>query len=320
MIIKMKVLGIGHITIDKIFILEDYPREGGKIEPEKVTDSIGGSTVNALVMLASLGVNCTLMASIGRDVGGKYVTDRLEEFGINFIPTFQNKTKIPSVIINKKNGSRTIIKDNINTEKIIDFDESIIHNSDFVLFDRHVIDSFRYVSNKKNESNKILIDPSIEVSERTIEMIEKADYPIITIEILEGYSDESLEENLVNIQKLTNKPLIITLGKYGTILFDGEIINYIPSFETDVIDTLGAGDVFRGVFTYCLLKDKEVLESIKFANAAASLQCTKIGGANAIPTEEEINEKVQSKNFSKYDLEDVFSDINKISTNKYKLT
>jgi sugar/nucleoside kinase (ribokinase family) len=70
-------------------------------------------------------------------------------------------------------------------------------------------------------------------------------------------------------------------------LVNGEIVT-VKGFEVNVVDTTGAGDVFHGGFIYGLLRNWEVAEILKFANAVAALKCRDIGGRKGIPSLEEV--------------------------------
>ncbi|HEX9804656.1 MAG TPA: PfkB family carbohydrate kinase [Candidatus Dojkabacteria bacterium] len=300
----MKVLAIGQIMLDQLTLVEVYPEEGTKITPNSIETSIGGSAVNALAMLSKLGVECTLIAAIGDDEHGRLVVKQLEEEGIRFIPRIQKQTKVHTAIINMSNGSRTIIKDTVISDPITDIPEEIIKEHDMIIFDRHVRDSFEEVLEKKRPETKTLVDPSIEVSKDTLYMIENADYPIIPIEILEEYSkDRSLEENLYSIYAMTKKPIVVTMGSNGTITFDGKILKHYNPVDVKAVDTLGAGDVFRGVFAYGVLNNWDIEKTITLANYSAALQCTKIGGVSAIPTKQEIYEFRKTAATREIDLE-----------------
>ena len=51
-----------------------------------------------------------------------------------------------------------------------------------------------------------------------------------------------------------------------------------------VVDSTGAGDVFRSGFVYGLLQGWPVPEVLRFANAAAALSCTRLGAIASVPT------------------------------------
>jgi sugar/nucleoside kinase (ribokinase family) len=55
-----------------------------------------------------------------------------------------------------------------------------------------------------------------------------------------------------------------------------------------VVDTTGAGDVFRGAFIHALLAGASPAEILRFANAAAAIACTRPGAIDSIPTPADI--------------------------------
>jgi sugar/nucleoside kinase (ribokinase family) len=56
-----------------------------------------------------------------------------------------------------------------------------------------------------------------------------------------------------------------------------------PAFPVSVVDTTGAGDVFRGAFVFAMLRGDVPDEILRFANAAAAFSCTREGALNGVP-------------------------------------
>jgi sugar/nucleoside kinase (ribokinase family) len=67
-----------------------------------------------------------------------------------------------------------------------------------------------------------------------------------------------------------------------------------PPFKVDCIDSTGAGDVFRDAFAAgCLAMPRGDLEEVlRFANAAAALNCRALGSRGALPTAGEVERLV----------------------------
>jgi sugar/nucleoside kinase (ribokinase family) len=63
-----------------------------------------------------------------------------------------------------------------------------------------------------------------------------------------------------------------------------------PALAVDVVDTTGAGDVWRGAFIDALLRGDGPMEMLRFANAAAAVACTKHGAIGGVPGPAEIRE------------------------------
>lgn len=70
---------------------------------------------------------------------------------------------------------------------------------------------------------------------------------------------------------------VITLGGEGAIIFNSRDYIHVPAQKVDVVDTVGAGDVFAGAFLYGITHGYGFAESGHFASFAASKVVTKFG-------------------------------------------
>ncbi|MDX1739544.1 MAG: PfkB family carbohydrate kinase, partial [Alphaproteobacteria bacterium] len=61
-----------------------------------------------------------------------------------------------------------------------------------------------------------------------------------------------------------------------------------PSPKVQAVDTLGAGDVWHGIFAHCLAQSMSLEDAVAHASAAASLKCSRQGGPDSYPTENEL--------------------------------
>ncbi len=80
---------------------------------------------------------------------------------------------------------------------------------------------------------------------------------------------------------------------------EGSVV--VPGFKAEMVDTTGAGDSFWGGFLNCLLESEkkpseisleEVVDFAKYGNAVAGLCVEKRGAIPAMPTIEEIKERL----------------------------
>jgi sulfofructose kinase len=293
----MKVLGIGEIVLDRTIQVDEYPIEGSKVKPNKVEHSVGGPVAAGLILLSKLGVEATMVATLGSDENGEILKKKLSEAGVRLIPIIKKRTKNHIVIVNGENGSRTIIKDNVRNPLIKSISLELLKDVDAVIFDRHEPLAFDFVVKNKSDKTKIIVDPSDEVSMKTLKMMQESEIPIIPIETLyKVRRHESLRANLDSLFQKLGKNIIVTAGKYGSLIFDGENIKHFPPYDVNVVDTLGAGDVFRGAFAYGIINGWEIGRIIDYSNMVSGLQCTKIGNSSAIPNKADIEIGMQTIN------------------------
>ena len=80
----------------------------------------------------------------------------------------------------------------------------------------------------------------------------------------------------------------VTMGAQGALLLDGDRVVRCDAPAVSVVDTTGAGDVFRGAFIVALLRGDPPDRLLRFANAAAALSCTRPGALGGVPTMAEV--------------------------------
>ena len=83
------------------------------------------------------------------------------------------------------------------------------------------------------------------------------------------------------------RTFVITLGARGALVYNGTESSYIPSYKTTVVDTVGAGDIFAGVFLYAITHGHDYFHAADIANYAAAKVVAKFGPRLS---EEEINQ------------------------------
>lgn len=287
----MKILGIGESVIDNVYRINgEIPQH---FDPEGLpsTKHVGGPVLTAMIVLARLGINCTFMTSVGRDEDAGLIERVLKHEQVRLLPKYQQKTKVNTIVINKKTGQREKLRGTIKHASIKDLSRSFLHQFDLIIIDRHEHHAFYEIVKKKKSTTKILIDPSTEISKFTLDMIKHADYPIIPIEaVTPTYTGslENIDHVLKRLYEWSNKPLIITASTMGSFIFNGETADLLAPLSVKVVDTTGAGDIYRGAFAYGIIQGWDLKKTARFSNIVAALQCTREGNAAAIPSKKEI--------------------------------
>jgi ribokinase len=93
------------------------------------------------------------------------------------------------------------------------------------------------------------------------------------------------------LQQRGSDRIIITRGERGCILKDDSSdVCLTPAFVVDAVDTTGAGDCFNGALAAGLAEGKSLLESTRFAMAAAALSVTRRGAIPSLPTRQKVEE------------------------------
>ena len=98
------------------------------------------------------------------------------------------------------------------------------------------------------------------------------------------------------VRTLTGALIVCKRGSEGCVAFDGVIADDFSNglisegFYVEVFNVLGAGDAFLSGFLSGWLKDKDIEECCRHANAAGAIVVSRHGCAPAIPTEIELQQ------------------------------
>lgn len=91
------------------------------------------------------------------------------------------------------------------------------------------------------------------------------------------------EQVLKELKQKTPGIVVMTLGEYGSLVYDGKQMYKGEANPVEVVDTLGAGDAYIAEFLYNRVKGKSIPESIKAGHSAATEICKRLGGWGGEP-------------------------------------
>ncbi len=82
----------------------------------------------------------------------------------------------------------------------------------------------------------------------------------------------------------TGSPVVVTLGAEGVLAIDGDVVERIPAWPVEAVDTTGAGDTFNGVLAAGLAGGLPLIDAARRAVVAAALSVSWPGARGGMPT------------------------------------
>jgi 5-dehydro-2-deoxygluconokinase len=83
---------------------------------------------------------------------------------------------------------------------------------------------------------------------------------------------------------------IVKQGPNGVLAQDASQTVEVPPVPVEVVNGLGAGDAFGGALCHGLLAEWDLERKMRFCNAAGALVASRLACADAMPTEDEVEE------------------------------
>lgn len=292
----MKVLCIGHSSWDITVPVDDYPTENTKYRYNEKYCAGGGPASNAAFLLGKWGVDTVIASSVGSDDFGTKIKKEFQDINVStdYIETSYDKdTSLSFILINKKNGSRTVF--NVATEHPALKKFNYEFTPDIVFTDGHDYGATQNALSKY--PNAVSIIDAGRVTQELLELCKYIKYIVCSkgfAETVTGLKfDYANPSTLVGVynrlqDKYPNANIVITLEDKGCLYQVGNEIKIMPGLKVDAKDTTGAGDIFHGAFTYGLANGFDMEKTITIANIAAGLSVTKLGSRLSIPNLSEV--------------------------------
>lgn len=287
----------------------------------------GGAPGNVCVAINRLGGASSFIGKVGDDMHGQLLIDTLKKEGVGteglisddsvfttlaFVNTNENGERFFS--FSRKPGADTQMSFEEMPAELFE-NGRIFHSGSLSLTHEPArTATIRAVEKAREHGMIISYDPnyrdSLWPNEETAvkwmrSMIPYSDIMKISDEetaLLTGYADP--EKAASELIEQGVKIAAVTLGGDGALVASKDGIQKVPGFKpASIADTNGAGDTFWGAFLYQIAKADKELEQIRleelaqfarYANAAASLTCTKSGAIPAMPSQEQVDEFLEA--------------------------
>ncbi|HWJ18165.1 MAG TPA: PfkB family carbohydrate kinase [Geobacterales bacterium] len=286
-----KLLVVGAAVMDCVYTLDELPVAAEKFRAKSLALRGGGTAATAAVTARRLGIDVALAARIGDDFFGDAIVDELQNESVDCKLVRKCpgcRSSVSAVMIDSR-GERMLVnfKDsNIDsgTDWLPQKLPSEIHG---VLGDHHWEAGTEHLFRLAREAGK----PAILDADRQTSMSILASATHIGFSargLREQSGIESLPEALAWCQTQVPGWLAVTDGENGALFTEEGGIAHEPALKVLAVDTNGAGDVWHGALAVALLEGQEPRKAVRFANAAASIKCSRDGGRSAIPTQSEV--------------------------------
>lgn len=278
---KVNGLFIGLTTIDIIYLVESHPKVDEKTIAIKQVTCAGGPATNAAIAFSVLGGNSALSSIVGQHFLNKIVFDEFSKFDIKHLDLFPNYKKpitLSSINVLKSTGERSVVYLNGIKNKTMTFpDDYKLENTDIAMVDGHQMNlSIEICKQLKNYTITTVLDGG-SWKEGTEELLPYIDYVICSENFLPP-NCSSFDEVLKYISEFGVKNIAITRGSKSIIMSENGKEDVIPVEESEIIDSLGAGDIFHGAFCYYILNSNfDFKNSLLNASKIATNSCKYFG-------------------------------------------
>lgn len=275
-----RVLVVGVAVLDYVHRMGALPAGGHKHRSHSFEVIGGGVGANAAIAVSRLGADVSFVTRLGADRAGDELAEMLGEQGLHLMASRGGRQPLSSVMIDDA-GERMIV--NFPGADLSEW-TPVLPEFDAVLTDCRWPAAAELALRAAKAAGK----PAVIDGERFVppELAALASHVVFSVLGLRDYTGEQdLDKGLAKVNAELPGNVAYTDGARGVIWGSGATV--APP-QVDAVDTLGAGDVWHGAFTLAQARGLALVEASEYANEVAALKCTRAGGWDVYPTEQEL--------------------------------
>lgn len=285
---------VGICVWDLVFRVERFPIEAGKYRAHERREVGGGVAANAAVTVAALGGDASLVSCVGTDTIGDRIVEDLAAHGVDVVGVRRvagRESPLSAVFIDAS-GERWIVNhasgdlfDQVEVPSDVEFDDAGAVLAD-MRWPGAAVAGFAAA---RRRAVPAVLDCDHDPTDYA-EVLAGATHAVFSLPTLAGFVGvDDPAGALEAATEFTDGLPVATAGDQGVYWWEGGACRHLPAVEIEVVDTLGAGDVFHGAFALALAESRPVREALRWASAAAAVKCTRFGGRDGIPTRAEVD-------------------------------
>lgn len=300
---RHRITIVGSCNTDLVIRVDHLPKPGETIIGHDFMTNQGGKGANQAVAVARLGGEACFVARVGDDGFGRNSLDLLKKEGIqvdHVSVTAGTSTGIALIPVDAQGENSIIVSSGANALlSVADIEAAAgeIRQSKILLMqlETPVGTLIRAARIAHGAGVTVVLNPAPYPKQplpdellSLVDIITPNETEAAAMSGIEVSDDASILKAMQAIREKGIRQVIMTAGSRGAYLLQGDSAVRIPTEKTHVVDTTAAGDTFCGALCVALSEDRNLQESVSFANRAASLSVTRVGAWHSIPNRDEL--------------------------------
>ena len=312
---KYHIYGIGNALVDieyevdVSFLIEHQVDKGmmtlvdearqieliSALDKHMVKKQSGGSAANTMIAASQFGANCYYSCKVANDDWGDFYVDDLIAAGVDSNLTMISRPTGHTgrcLVMVTSDADRTMntflgITAEFSKQELV---PEALKQSDWLYIEGYLVAtnvSQQSMVAARNMADQHQVKTALTFSDPNMVKFFKEGLDEVIgpgIDLLFCNEDEAI--TYTQTQKIADarealkqvaKTFVITQGKNGAMIFDGDTFVDIEPYSVEAVDTNGAGDMFAGAFLYAITHGHSYAQAGKLASLASSRVVSQFG-------------------------------------------
>jgi ribokinase len=303
---------VGSLNMDLVIRSPRIPLPGETIIGGPYRNVPGGKGANQAVAAARLGAQVAMVGRVGSDAFGDQLLENLAADGIDHAFVLRDRkvaTGVALIVVDDAGQNSIVVAAGANMRLSpgdIDSAEATIAAADALLLqlESPLEAVSRAAKIARAHGVTIILNPA---PARTIppDLLALVDLLVPNeseTALLAGMPVHTQDQAQAAAGALCSQgvgTVILTLGGRGAMLAHEGSTQIFPAFDVTPVDTTAAGDAFVAGLAVALAEGRDLVEAVRWGNAAGALATTKLGAQPSLPTRNLLEQMLGGGNLSR---------------------
>ncbi|MBB2942088.1 ribokinase [Actinoplanes lutulentus] len=283
---------MGSANMDLVGLAPTLPRPGETVLGDDFVMAPGGKGSNQAIAAARAGGETTFLGAIGSDAFGVTLGARLAATGVNttWVRTSYGTSGVAVIMVDHAGENSILVSPGANrTFTGLTADEqAVIGEADVLLCQQEIPMETVHAALRAGRAGgtRTILNaaPARDLPPGLLDEVDLLLVNEIEARAVAGTGEPDMGALLALVPRV-----VLTLSGSGARYADrdGQDV-HIPAFPVEVADTTAAGDAFTGALAVAWGEGRDLLDAVRWANAAGAACVQRVGASGALPERAEI--------------------------------
>ncbi len=266
---------VGSMNTDLVVRCVHLPRPGETVLGEDVVRLPGGKGANQAAALARLGLDTSMVACVGDDELGRWLGGSLEALGVDtsLVQRSVRLTGTAFITVDEAGENEIVVAPGANADLRLDAVD---------------LEGFDVVLAQMEVSAEVIDELARRTSSLVLNVAPARAVAAATLSRCAVVIANELEAKSLALDGLAH--CVVTRGARGAVHYSfGDVVAEAAPPVVEVVDTVGAGDVFCAAYAARFALNDDPVRALRFAVTAGALATTALGAQGSLPTTKEVD-------------------------------
>ncbi|MCU7724664.1 ribokinase [Actinoplanes sp. KI2] len=289
-----RIVVAGSANMDLVGLAERLPLPGETVLGDDFVMMPGGKGANQAIAAARAGGRAVFLGAIGSDSFGVTLNARLNAAGVDtaHLRTSYGASGVAVIMVDRAAENSILVAPGANStfRDLTAAEEQVIVGGDVLLCQLEIpVETVTAACRAARAAGVRTILNAAPVRELPADLLANVDLLVVNeveAQTITGSTSPDMSALLALVPRV-----VLTLGGAGSRYAERDGRDeMVPAFVVEATDTTAAGDAFTAALAVAWGEGRDLIEAVRWANAAGAACVRKLGASNALPTRAEIDE------------------------------